>query len=238
MSTYQSMPYDPNVPPKPAPFAEPPPPSRKGCGCMSCAMGCLVVVLLLGVASFFAARYAFSRLPDWSRAAIVSSIDGSDLPPAQKQRIVAQVDRVVDEYKAGRASLEQVQQVLQELTESPLFSLAIAYAATEKYIEPSGFAEDEKRDAKIAVQRVARGIFEKQIPPEKLDPALDYISKKDEKGNRQFAHKVTDQELRAMVAECRRIADDAKIPDGPFEIDAAAEIEKAVDRALAKKPGN
>lgn len=165
---------------------------------------------------------------------MVSIVNQSDLPADQKRRIVVQVDRLVGEYKAGRVSFQQLQQVAQEFGESPLFGLMVVFAASEKYIQPSGLTDAEKKDARIAMQRLVRGVYEKVITPDKVDVVLDFVSKKDAQGNRKFEDTVTDEKLRAMIAECRRMADEAKVPDGPFEIDAAAEVEKAVDRAIAK----
>ncbi len=165
---------------------------------------------------------------------MVSVVEQSDLPPDQKRRIVVQIDRLVGEYKAGRVNFQQLQQVAEEFSESPLFGLLMVLAASEKYIEPSGLSADEKNDARIAMQRVARGVYEKLITPDKIEPLLDFVSRKDSQGNRQFETTVSDENLKNMIAECRRLADDAKVPEGAFEIDAAAEVEKAVDRAISK----
>lgn len=228
MSTYEN-----ENPPKvlPAEVLPSPPPSR-GCGCGACALGCFGAVVLAAIVAAAGVWYVWKKLPDWSRSALVAAVEQSDLPDEQKQRIVTQVDRVVGEYKAGRLTQKQFSGILQELTESPLMSLLVAFSASEKYIEPSGLAPEEKEEARIVLQRVARGVHEQRITPEQLDPALDYLSTKDANGNRQFADKVTDAELRAMLAECRQIADEAQVPPGPFTVDVAAAIEKAVDQAL------
>lgn len=213
--------------------AEPTPPApQRRAGCGSCLLGCLGTLVLAAALVVLAGWYAWKKLPDWSRNMLVSTIEASELPADQKQRIVAQIDRVVSEYKAGRASFQQVSSVLSELADSPLFSLSMAYAAAVQYIEPSGLGAEEKEEARIALQRVARGVYEKRISVEQLDPALDYVSTRQPNGQRQFAENVTDQELRALVAECRRLADDHDIPPGPFEVDIAAEVQRAVDRAL------
>jgi hypothetical protein len=191
-------------------------------------------MFVMACVAVFAGWYAWKKLPDWSRSAMVSVVEQSDLPPDQKRRIVVQIDRLVGEYKAGRVNFQQLQQVAEEFSESPLFGLLMVLAASEKYIEPSGLSADEKNDARIAMQRVARGVYEKLITPDKIEPLLDFVSRKDSQGNRQFETTVSDENLKNMIAECRRLADDAKVPEGAFEIDAAAEVEKAVDRAISK----
>ena len=43
----------------------------------------------------------------------------------------------------------------------------------------------------------------------------------------------TDDEVRQFLAAAKQKADEAGIPDEPFELDIAAEFDKAVDQALA-----
>ena len=224
--------YD-TAPKPPLPASEPvPPPPRRRWGCGSCLLGCFTMLLLAALVAALGAWYAWKKAPDWSRDVLVASIEGSDLPPQQKQQIVVQIDRVVGEYKAGRVTWQEVTSIFNELAESPLFSLSMAYAASVKYVEPSGLSAEEKQQAQIAMQRVARGVYEKQLPKEQLDSALDHVSTRQPNGERQFAETVTDEQLRSLVAECRRLADEAGVPPGAYEVDVAREVQRAVDKVL------
>lgn len=227
MSIYDTAPKPPIASSEPVP-----PPPRRRWGCGSCVLGCFAVLLLAALLAALAGWYAWSKLPDWSRDVLVATIEGSDLPEEQKRQIVVQVDRVVAEYKAGRATWQEVRSIFQELSESPLFSLAMAYAASVKYIEPSGLSAEEKQQAQIALQRVARGVYEQLLTNEQLDSALDYVSTRQPNGERHFAETVTDENLRALVAECQRLADEAGVPPGPYEVDVAREVQRAVDKVL------
>ena len=172
---------------------------------------------------------------DLSRKVIVDVVEQSELQEKDKRVVVAQVDRVAEAYKAGRISLEDVGRVMQELAESPLFVTAMVEAVEAQYVAPSGLSEEEKAEARLTLERVARGVYEETIPPESLDPALDPISTKDAQGNRQLKDRITDAELRDFLARSKQIADEAQVPEEPFQIDIAQEFKKAVDRALEGK---
>lgn len=236
MSIYDPIPDGPveTEPLKDVNDASPPGPPKKRSGCLTCLVICLglmfVCIVLCAVGTWFVVKKA----PDWARNAIVSGIEGSDLTAEDKQIVTEQVDRVVAEYKAGRITMQQLSQIGKELSESPLLTLMMAMSAEEAYIKPSGLSDEEKEQAKRILQRVARGVFEQQIDTEELNTALDYVSSQDADGARQFKNPVADEDLRQMLAECQRLADDADIPDEPYQVNVGAEFKAAVDRVLSR----
>jgi hypothetical protein len=236
MSVYDSTPSGATAAPaKPAPQtdANRPPSKQRGCGCGSCLLGCLTITLLFVAAILVGGWFALQRLPDWSREALVEVINDSQLPADQKQEIVQQIDRVHAAYKNGDVGVEQFETMAEEFASSPLFGLVIASAAAEKYVKPSGLELEEKLTAQVTLQRITRGVHEETIPYEDVEPALDYISVEDANGNREFRESVSDEDLRAMLAECKRLADEADIPLDVLEINIAEEIKKIVDQALS-----
>lgn len=224
----------PVIPPQQANWSEKgtpsePPKAKKGWS--GCLIGCLCVFLLGVVMCGAGTWYAFKKLPDFARNTAVTAIEQSDLSDEDKRVVVEQVDRVVNEYKAGNISLEQVGEVFEEFAQSPLMNVLLAKAAMEKYVSPSGLSDEEKTEAKMTLERAARGVFEKKISQGELETTLDMISTKT--GNqRQFANSLSDDELRKFLAECKRLADAAEIPEEPYEVDVGGEVKKAVDRAL------
>ncbi len=214
-------------------MAPPASPPKKRSGCATCLLVCLglmfVCFVLCGAGTWFVVKKA----PDWARDLAVSAIEGSDLTVEDKQVVTGQIDRVVDEYKAGRITMQQLGEIAEELQQSPLLTLMMAMATEEAYVRPSGLPDEEKELAKRTLQRVARGVFEKQIDAEELDAALDYISTKDGNGARKFNSPVGDEELEQMLTECKRLADAADIPDEPYQVNVGAEFKAAVDRVLS-----
>ncbi len=208
----------------------PTPPRRSGCAtCLiiSCVL-LLICFVLCGVGGWFVVKKA----PDWARNAVVSSIEASELKAEDKRIVIEQVDRVVAEYKAGRVTTEQMGKMVEELSESPLITLMITMAAMETYVKPSGLSEEEKVAAKRTLERVARGVIEDQITQEDLDTALDFVSTEDANGTRKFQQPVADEKIRQMLAELLRVADEAQIPDEPYEVNVGEEFKGVVDRVL------
>jgi 2-hydroxychromene-2-carboxylate isomerase len=177
-------------------------------------------------------RNAGTWAANFARAALVNAVNESQLESAEKKAIVAQIDRVVEQYKAGQITNVDLQRILEELGQSPLMGALIVYGIETKYVQTSGLSDAEKAAARLSLQRVLRGLHEKKIVLQALDAALDKVCRKDSAGNRQLKERVTDQELREFVAACRAEADKAGVPDEPYLVKASDEIRKAIDRAL------
>lgn len=217
------------------PFAQQnaPPPKKTGCGCLGCFLGCLGVVLVLAILGAIGGYFVVQKIPDFTRQTIAKAIDESDLKPEDKQMVMQQVDRLVEGYKDGKVDLQKLRKFAKDFVQSPLMDLLIAFGAKVKYIEKSGLTPEEKAEAERTLHRVARGVIEEKISQEKLDIALNHIS--NEVGqSRQFKEEVTDEELRAFLNECKRLADEAMVPDEDLEVDIGGELKKLVDKTLGE----
>lgn len=215
------------------------PPRRSGL--KTCLIGCLILFLIAlcvcgGVAWYVYANldHFKSMMSDATRNAIVSGIQESDLDEEEKQAVVAQVDRVVEQYKSGEITTQQLGRVMEELAQSPLMGVILIYSIEAKYIQPSGLSADEKDQARRTMQRALRGVLEEKIRQEELETAMDYVSVKDANGSRQLKNSVSDDDLRAFLAELKERADSAEIPDEPFEVKIGEEFRQAIDRALGE----
>ena len=242
-----SQPYPPAKPfadapvsaePYSPPFAQStePPPKKSGCGCLSCFLGCLGVTAVLAIVGGIATYFVVQKIPDFTRQTIAKGIEESDLKEEDKKMVMEQVDRLVDGYKQGKVDLDKLGQFAEEFVQSPLMDLLIAFGAKVKYIDNSGLSDEEKAEAERTLQRVARGVIEEKISEEKLDVALNHISNKLSGGQRQFKEEVSDEELRAFLAECKKLADEAMIPDEELQVDIGAELKKLVDKTLGEAP--
>ncbi len=228
MSTYPDQTFA--VEPKPGP----PAPQRSWLA--SCLVGCLVVgllsLLVCGGVAWYLAKNIKSIASNVARQAIVSTVEQSDLDPAEKQAIIADVDRVVDQYRTGKITLEDLGRIFDELAKSPVMQNIMMYAVEKQYVEPSGLTAEEKQAAHLTLQRVLRGMHEQKIKEGDLDAALDHLSTKTQDGQRQMQDKVTDEALRKFLAECQHVADQAGVPVEPFEIKISEEFRKAIERAM------
>ena len=208
-----------------------------GMGCLKAAgIGCGVVLLLAIVAGVVFVMNFKSIATTAASAMAKAVVQDSDLPAEQKDRIVKQVNRVTQAYKAGTISDDQLGAIMEKLVNTPLMHLGMVYGFEKMHVEPSNMTADEKQAAKRSLQRFARGVFEKSIDQSEIEQVLDLVTTTDGQGSRQIKEKLTRQELDAVLAAVKAKADEAEIPDEPFEVDVATEIEKAVDEALLPPP--
>jgi hypothetical protein len=170
------------------------------------------------------------------KAVAVNAVDTSTLSPEQKQAINTRIEQVVADWKDKKITTDQLGDILKAVAESPVMPLAMVGLADQQYVVPSTLPEEEKQAGRRSLQRFARGMFEKTIPKSAAEQQLDLISTKDAAGNRKMKQTLTPEELRTFLASAKAHADAAKVPDEPYTIDYAKEINKAIDSVLAR-PG-
>jgi hypothetical protein len=207
-------------------------------------IGCALLLVVGGVGGWLIVR----NIPRWTRSALLSGarmmavevIDGSGMSAEEKKEFTGHVDRLVEGAKAGKVSNEQLKQMMEKLAASPLIPMAIVKAADAKYVQPSGLSAEEKKRGKLDLQRLGRGVTEKnasgdpKIGQKDLDEILALISTADAQGNRRVKEKLTDEEVRAFLAKVREKADAASIPEEPYEVKPAEEFGRIVDEVLGE----
>jgi hypothetical protein len=202
----------------------------------ACLAGCLLIFvvgcLLCGGTVWYVASNAKKIASNLAREAIVGTVEQSELESDEKRAIIAQVDRVVQQYQAGEISTEDLGKIMEELAESPLMGAILIRSVELHYVEPSGLDDAEKEEAQRTLQRVLRGLYEEKLASEELEPAMEHVSYRDAQGNRQLKQRISDDELREFLAACRERADAAEVPDEPYEVRISQELEGAIDRAL------
>jgi hypothetical protein len=212
-------------------------PKRLGGGCGG---GCLITLAVLAVITVGVVIFVAVNFKSIATRIVVhvieKSIDDSDLAPEEKARLIARIGRLRDDYLAGRITDEQMQRIGEEIHDSPLFFVGGVYVLDTRFVAGSGLSDDEKRAAKLTLQRVARGLHEKKIDNKSLEPAWRIVTTGEPKGKRDLKEKITDGELRDFLKLAKEQADKAKIPDEPMQIDLADELDKAIERALEDKP--
>jgi len=201
--------------------------------------GCLIA---LGVAGLLLAIGIFWFSQNWrwivanpTRAAMVEMVEQSSLPEDQRQRIIAEIDTVAEDFKSGKITLEQMQRLGEEIGESPLVPIAAVYFLDDGYFEKSGLTEEEKTEGRLALNRYARGVYEGDIARSDVERVLDPIADTSgESVELRPAEKVTDEELLELIRRAREKADQVDVPNERWEIDFASEFSAAIDRALGR----
>lgn len=201
------------------------------------AVGCLITLGVLFVLIAIAVVFVAMKWRGWAasmaQTATREVLRTSSLPDDQKQAITAEIDALAKDFEDGKVSLGEMQQVFQEVAESPLLPLAGVQVAKEKYIDTSTMTSEEKASAERSLQRFARGIHEGKITPaeEQITDAIKPIVRLKPGNQWELKENPTRQEIDQFIANAKAKADEAQIPDEPFAIDFAAEIKKIIAEA-------
>lgn len=210
--------------------------------------GCLIVLAVLVIIAVIAGLWVRANyrgvLANAGVKMVDAALDKSELDEEQKSAIRAEVETLAVDYKEKRISNEQMLEVMQAIANSPLLPLGAVYAVDKGYVQPSEMTAEEKADARVQLQRVARGFYEEKISQNQLEDILQPISKRQSADadpgefdvELQEPEDVSVEELRQFVERARAAADEAAIPDEAYQIDIAAELRKAIDKALGREP--
>ncbi len=215
-------------------------PPKKSSGVLK---GCLIVAGVFALILLIGGIYIAMNLRGWvasgAETVLVELVNQSPLPEEQKLVIRKRVGELSADFKSGKITLEELGNVIESLSNSPVVAAAGVMFVDSTYIVPSTLDEAEKKDARLAAQRFARGVFEKKISQTAIDQAVAMISEPDPQhpGHTKPKSKLTDAELQALVVKLKKEADSAEIPNEPFEINFADEINKAIDAGLVKTRG-
>jgi len=165
---------------------------------------------------------------DYAKLAAQEVIKDSGLPDDQRKAILAEIQQLADDYKTGKISTQELSRVAKTIGQSPLIPLAGVQVARHKYIEPSDMTEKEKADAILALQRVARGVYEKKISKDEVDEITKPIADLRRDGHWTLKENPSRMELDQFIANAKAHADAAMIPNEPFDLDIAEELKKAI----------
>lgn len=211
-------------------------------GCRNLAIGCgcaTVCILLVAVGiGFWVANNWKTLAADIAKQVAADAVAQSSLPEADKARILNRINQLADDFKSGKVSTEQMGKVMEQIAESPLLPLGLVMAADEKYVKPSGLTDEDKDAGRRTLQRLARGVFEKSISQSDSQEVMKLVMEPQPGGGERLKERLTDDELKAFLEKAKEKADAASVPDEPFEVNIADELEKAIDKALKGEPTN
>jgi hypothetical protein len=194
----------------------------------------VVVLLILGVvATIFIARNWRGWFANSISIGIKQGIDASDLPVGEKEEIKVEVDRAVTLFRDGQMSGEQAAMLVEKIMNSPLMTAIVTTAAEKNYLDRSGLSEEEKAEARVTLPRFVRGMIDNKINRQAQEAALKHVAVKQPNNQWQFHEKVSDEQLRAFLAEAKKAADEAEISEQPQAVDPSDEIKRIIDETMA-----
>jgi len=220
---------------------------RRGNWLMGCGIALAIFLLLLiGIGVFVAMNWR-----GWAatgmRQGMTAAIAELPVDDAEKAETQAVVDDFVARFEAGDISMQQLAMVMQEITESPVMPAGMAMGVSKAYFEGSGLTPDEKADGQTQIARIAHGLTSNAVTQEDLRAILTPIEAaagdrdviQFQLGNRQIRLKaptiVTDNDLRAFIAQAREQADSRALPPTPPTFDLSGELDRAIRTALGEQ---
>ena len=216
--------------------------SRRGSWLTGCLVALGAVVLLVVAAGIYVAFTWKGWVAEGLKSVATQVAAKAELTPEQKTRLTTRVDRLAEDFKGGKVSMEQMALIMKESGEGPIPALGMMAGFEKGYVEKSTLPEEEKAAARQTFQRFARGVAEKLIPIQTIEDAMAPISEASTNVsigpsgatsvNRKVKSKVTDDELRAFIAKVKEKADRVQVPDEPWTIDPVAVMEQAIDKVL------
>jgi hypothetical protein len=213
------------------------PPARGKNWLKGCLLGCLGAVVVLLIVGIVATIWISRNWRTWFTAgateAVHQAVDSSQLPAEEKNQIKSDIDRFFVAFREGQVSMEQFGQLVQKFVDSPLMTAFVASAVETKYLDASGLSDEEKAEAKVTLQRFLRGAIDNKINQQAMDAALRHVADKQSDGNWQFREKVSDAEIREFLAEAKKAADEAQVPEQPEQFDPSDEVKRIIDETMA-----
>lgn len=197
----------------------------------------LIVVAIIAVIVIGLGVWAAVSWKSWvaigMQNAAATMVQQSGLDPQQQQAVMQRVQTLATDFKQGKLTMEQAERIAAEVQKGPLLPAGVAWGLQERYVAVSLLNDQEKAEARLHLQRVARGVWEKKLDLAAFDEIVAPVSERQADGSMRPKQQLSLEELKALVARAKAKADGASVPMEPFAIDIAAELDKAI--AAAKK---
>jgi hypothetical protein len=208
--------------------------SRRGSVKVGCIAALVVVLLIIVGGAIFVAMNWKGWAADGFRQGATQAVTEAQLPKDQHERIIARISGVADDFKTGKISVDQFVSIMQQIIASPVLPLGMVQLAEAEVVNPSALSDEEKAAGQRALQRFARGVSEQKLVQADIEAVITPISDQPQTQQWDIKPNPTADEVRAFLDKAKAMADSAKIPDEPFTINFADEIDKLVNKALGR----
>lgn len=205
-------------------------------GCLIAAAVVLVILIAVGV-------FVALNMKNWAADGLTfiasEGIRQADLPEQEKPELIAIIEQVRDEFKAGSITIEEMQTVMESLTTSPAIYIGSVMVFDAQYVQRSKLPDAERAAGALALNRYAQGMADGSLQWSDAETVLAPIMTTDANGNKRMKEPsaVTDEEIRAVIADAKAKADELGIPEETAEIDLSDELKNAIEESLGRPLG-
>jgi uncharacterized membrane protein len=211
-------------------------PPRKKSPWFTCAIGCLVLLVVVVVLAVAASIWIFRNMKTLAVAGISEAvkleINETELSPQEKAQVKTEIERVRQAAEDGQLSTEQAIQLMEVAMESPLINVLAVSAADQQLIDKSGLSDDEKTEAHQTLRRFLRGSIDGDISRNEFNVAVSNIANEQDNRRWRLRRNVTDEQLKVFLTAAKKSADEAKVPEQPDPFDPSDEVKRIIDESL------
>lgn len=216
------------------------PPTSSGSGCKWIAVGCAVtffVMLLVMVGIGYWGYRNVDRLAAKVAVTTVRAVvEESPLSPEQQKQLMQRVEDLGDRYAKGEVTAEELAEVAERLAEEEsVVTAGLVYVLETQVLDQAEIDEELRGRLKRVTDRLARGVIEDNIDVEELKPLLENIFEETPEGPK-VKPDLKPEDFGKFLESAEKIADEAEIPDEPYEIDFLEEVDKIIDEVLNDTP--
>lgn len=205
-------------------------------------VGCLAVLGVIVVLGIIAALVVWMNWRGWTastmNAGMKAVVAETKLPAEQVGRINTQIDQLTEAFKNKTIGIEDLAKVAQALQNHPILPVGMLEYVAVSHFQAAGLTDEERAEGRLAVQRIQRALIEGQMVLNDLEAIIEPISQRDADGDLQPMQNPTAPQLRLFTQEATKKADELGIPNEPYEVDIAEQIESLINGTLGRQVVN
>jgi hypothetical protein len=210
-------------------------------------IGCVVLVVVLVIAIGSGVYFLKTRGLELVSSAITSMTESmlreSQLTDAEREGVRGEISRLTTRLKAGEISLDHVKKLADGIQKGPLPTLLFLQGVATGNLVPPDIPTEERTSARLNAQRLQRAAVEGKVTPQVLQEVLKAIPREQNdppkaeqeppKWSLESPKKeITAEDWRPVMGLIKKLADDAGIPNEPYQLELTQEIRKLLDEVL------
>ncbi len=219
--------------------------ARRGNWLLGCGIVLVLVIALVIGGVIFVAMNARNWAASGMEKLTTTLIEKAPISEEERSETLAVVDGFMQRFRDGDVTVEQLVEVMEKITQSPVLPAGIAMSMGEFYFADAELSDEEKADGRVQLTRIAYGMADRTLNEQDLQQAVQPINANATENQViqfQLPNKttirlknpdvVTPDELRAFIESARATADEKGIAPTPPPFDLSGELAKAIDTVL------
>ncbi|NLE59775.1 MAG: hypothetical protein GX616_15565 [Planctomycetes bacterium] len=170
------------------------------------------------------------------RNTAATPLDSTELSQAQRDRIQACIDRIMTAVDNNKINVTQLGVIGEEMKSGRYHSLSLIEVARSRIAGLLQHDAKRSEDASSVIDRLARGVQQGRIGRDRLARVLDIVTTSNEVGDRASKTELTEVEAEDFLEAALKEVDRAEIPNEPYQVDLAGELEKILNKVLGGAP--